>query len=913
MGQRRRSGARRVALLSAAALAVGAGLVLPATPAHADGGPGPGWAGTATGAVHLANAAPLGAAPAAAPVPVIVGLAERDPQGLTALLAAQQDPASPSYHRYLTPAEFAARFGATAAQAQHVAGYLTSQGLTDVHVSPSRLSVSAQATAQTATRAFNTTLARFHAQGRDVIVNTAPAQVPASLAGVVTAVVGLDQAAHATHNVAEVGGGRPPAAAPAVASDHSPSQLAQIYDASSLPPATGTSLAIMANGNLGQVVQDLHTAEAQYGLPTINPIIEDNGGGPDTSGVDEYDLDTQASTGMAGNVAKLYIYDPATLDTSDVASSISQWVTDDLAQVGSASYGFCDSDAQGGGASSLAQTLDPYLQEAQAQGQAFFASTGDTGSSCTNFNNQSSVQTSYPASSTWATGVGGTTLAAAGTTYGSESAWSSSGGGKSTEARPSYANDADNADLTDLLATGSARGVPDIAMDANPSSGADIVFDGSVGIFGGTSLSSPLAAGAWARLQSSNRNGLGPAAPDLYGLYNKANGTGLAGATPGLHDVTTGSNGTYQAHTGYDLTTGLGTMDVAALNTALRTPPTFTADTPPATGTVASFYSYTFAATALPSPTYSVSSGTLPYGLGLNPSTGQLAGTPTKAGTYTFQVTASNGVSPDATTGTLTITVAEPASGSDAVFQGSTGNETLSAPIVGMAVDPATGGYWLVASDGGVFAFNAPFYGSEGNVHLNKPIVGMAAVPDGSGYYLVAADGGIFTFGPGAHFQGSAGNLPLVKPVVGMTVDPTTGGYWLVASDGGIFNYGAPFDGSAGNIPLVKPIVGMASTPDGGGYYLVASDGGIFTYGDAVFQGSEGNKPLAKPVVGMAVDQATGGYWLVASDGGIFTFNTPFNGSAGNIPLVKPIVGMAPTPTGRGYYMVASDGGIFTY
>ena len=103
----------------------------------------------------------------------------------------------------------------------------------------------------------------------------------------------------------------------------------------------------------------------------------------------------------------------------------------------------------------------------------------------------------------------------------------------------------------------------------------------------------------------------------------------------------------------------------------------------------------------------------------------------------------------------------------------------------------------------------------------------------GLGYWLVASDGGIFSEG-GAPFTGSTGGMVLNKPIVGMAATPDGKGYWLVASDGGIFNYGdATFEGSAGNLPLNKPIVGMAATPDGKGYWLVASDGGIFNYGDA--------------------------------------------------------------------------------
>jgi hypothetical protein len=224
-------------------------------------------------------------------------------------------------------------------------------------------------------------------------------------------------------------------------------------------------------------------------------------------------------------------------------------------------------------------------------------------------------------------------------------------------------------------------------------------------------------------------------------------------------------------------------------------------------------------------------------------------------------------------------------------------------------------GYWLGASDGGIFTCGrAAFYGSAGAILLNRPIVGMAATPDGRGYWLVASDGGIFTYGD-AHFYGSTGSLALNRPIVGMAATPDGRGYWLVASDGGIFTFGdAHFYGSTGSLALNRPIVGMAATPDGRGYWLVASDGGIFTFGDAHFYGSTGSLALNRPVVGMARTADGQGYWLVASDGGIFTFgDAHFYGSAGAIPLNRPIVGMATTADGHGYWLVATDGGIFTY
>ena len=234
-----------------------------------------------------------------------------------------------------------------------------------------------------------------------------------------------------------------------------------------------------------------------------------------------------------------------------------------------------------------------------------------------------------------------------------------------------------------------------------------------------------------------------------------------------------------------------------------------------------------------------------------------------------------------------------------------------SAISSGFTIAPA--GYWLVASDGGIFTFgHLGYFGSTGAIRLNQPIVGMAATSDAKGYWLVARDGGIFRFGD-ARFYGSTGSITLNKPVVGMAADPATGGYWMVASDGGIFSFHAPFLGSTGAIRLNQPIVGMAVTPDSKGYWLVARDGGIFRFGDARFYGSTGNITLNKPIVGMAADPATGGYWMVASDGGIFAFRAPFYGSTGDITLNKPIVGMAADPATGGYWMVASDGGIFSF
>ena len=162
-----------------------------------------------------------------------------------------------------------------------------------------------------------------------------------------------------------------------------------------------------------------------------------------------------------------------------------------------------------------------------------------------------------------------------------------------------------------------------------------------------------------------------------------------------------------------------------------------------------------------------------------------------------------------------------------------------------------------------VVPFGGASLGPNSLATPGTPVVGLASTPDGKGYWLVASDGGIFTFGDAA-FYGSEGGVALNSPVVGMAPTPDGHGYWLVAADGGIFTFGAAaFYGSTGALRLNSPVVGMASSPDGKGYWLVAADGGIFTFGDAAFYGSEGGTRLGAPVVGMTATPSGNGYWLV--------------------------------------------------
>ena len=173
--------------------------------------------------------------------------------------------------------------------------------------------------------------------------------------------------------------------------------------------------------------------------------------------------------------------------------------------------------------------------------------------------------------------------------------------------------------------------------------------------------------------------------------------------------------------------------------------------------------------------------------------------------------------------------------------------------------------FWLATASGSVSAFGVPSYGSPGTP-LNRPVVSIVPTADSRGYWMVASDGGVFSYGD-ATFHGSTGGIHLNQPIVGLTASSDGGGYWLVASDGGVFTFGdARFFGSTGALVLNRPIVGMAATPDGGGYWLVAADGGVFAFGDARFHGSTATTP-GDPVERIVPTTSGLGYWIVQQNG----------------------------------------------
>src|SRR5947209_952138 len=481
-----------------------------------------GWSATATRGGTIAGAADRGALAGSAPMTVRVGLNLHNEDQLKSLIAARQR---------ITPSQFAAQFGPTASEVQSVVSYLQGQGFSNVQTSAQL--VSADGTAAQVSKAFNTSLESFQLGGATVYVNTQPAFVPASLGNVVSAVLGLSNAAKMAvrPNLQRPHASCFPAAAPTgqCTPAFDAKDVQTFYDAGAAPTGSATTVAVISEGDVSGTVSDLRYAENKLGLPQVPVNVVKVGlSSPDTAGVVEWDLDTQSSTGMAQNVQALYLYDTTSLSDSDIANAYSKWVGDNAAQLGNSSFGECEYQAWLDGAMKVDDNL---FMQAAAQGQTMFVSTGDTGASCalapTNGAPMSGPpMVEYPAASPYVVGVGGTTVVsnASDSTYDGEVAWNAGGGGLSQ-----FENATAWEKQSQILPSGPAvtnlRGLPDIAMAADAFSGAYNVYgpnipgvgDCSTGCaIGGTSEASPLAMGAYSRLMSAHGNALGFAAPQLY-------------------------------------------------------------------------------------------------------------------------------------------------------------------------------------------------------------------------------------------------------------------------------------------------------------------------------------------------------------------------------------------------------------
>jgi pseudomonalisin/xanthomonalisin len=413
--------------------------------------------------------------------------------------------------------------------------------------------VSADGSAAAVKTAFNADVHSYNVNGRSAFANINDVSVPQSLSDVVLAVHGL-QNVHLHHTMMAK-----PQTATLTVTGHNPTDFPAIYNASGLPSATNANIGIITQGSMTQTIADLNTFASNAGYPAPNvQIVTVGSASSDTSGIGEWNMDTQDALAAAGGtIHSMILYTANTLSDADLTSTYNRAVTDNVAKAINVSLGECENDAQSSG---IMASNDQIFQTAVAQGQTFSVSSGDSGAyEC----GGPGTSQSYPSVSPYVISVGGTRVNANGTSYVSESVWSCTdatscqqsaggggGGGPSlTESAPSWQTSAG------VLGSSTMRGTPDIAFDADPSSGAQVLVNGASQQIGGTSLAAPIFTGFWARVQSANANGLAFPAAAIY--QNAA-------AHPEMfHDVTTGSNGGYSAKTGWDYASGFGSLNVS--------------------------------------------------------------------------------------------------------------------------------------------------------------------------------------------------------------------------------------------------------------------------------------------------------------------------------------------------------------
>jgi pseudomonalisin len=505
------------------------------------------WVKTQTHAADLSAAKAGDMMKAGEAVHVSISLQVRNKEELDALT---DDLMTGRSDKIISSDYFLARYAPTPDQVDAVVKHLTQSGFTNVKVAKNKMMITADGTAGAAKAGFKVDMQHFtvtdHINGvtkeRTAYASVSDAVVPQSLEKIVLSVHGLQTFTQAHFNVVKA---QPMASSSGSEKSHNPSEWPKIYGGTNLPTASNTTIGIIASGNMTQTQTDLNAFARQAGFPIPETSVV-GGGGASTSGTIEWDTDSQDSLGSAGGQVKsMVFYAAASLSDADLNNDYNTAVSDNVAKVINISLGECETDAKTDGTEA---TDDQIFETAVAQGQTIVVASGDGGSyECSGSKNQQS----YPAVSPYVIAVGGTTLyTTAADAWANETAWSGSGGGVSTtEKAPNWQIS------SKVLGTSTYRGVPDVAFDANPSSGVTLTVNGQSEQLGGTSLAAPIFAGFWARIQSAHNNKLSFPAQAIY-QYGPANEATI------FHDITSGSNGGYSAKKGWDYVTGFGSLNV---------------------------------------------------------------------------------------------------------------------------------------------------------------------------------------------------------------------------------------------------------------------------------------------------------------------------------------------------------------
>ena len=515
-------------------------------------------------------------------IAVSLGLQHR--AALDAFIAQVSNRRSAAYGRYRTPSQFSSLYGQTADNVKQVADYLRGHGLTVTSVSPTRTLIDATGPVSAVDAAFSITIFDWHDPelNRDFFGNDTQPSLPSSIAPLVVGVMGLNN-----HYPQHPLGATTPHVGGGPNGGYTPDQLKTAYDVQPLAAAahdgSGQALGLFELAGFNQ--NNIDTYDVHYYGHTLTPVtayLVDGGPSNPTVGEVEAELDIEAVHAFAPGAAVAVWEGP----NSDVGSmdTYSAMVNSNITPVNSTSWGDCEADVINNAA--YVNSLDASFAQAAAQGQTFFAASGDFGpydcnqvpnTNCTTAPQCLAVD--FPASDPLVTAVGGTTLNLnANNTYQSEAAWfngtsgwgapEGSGGGLSTFfARPAWQTGPG-------VINGSSSGgrqVPDVALDADPSTGFSIytTSNGTTGWgdAGGTSAGAPSWAAMaaiynqYAAVPQTRGGRLGFANPSVYALASSSQS-----ALP-FHDTTSGTNpyGPYSPTAGWDYSTGWGTPDAGNL------------------------------------------------------------------------------------------------------------------------------------------------------------------------------------------------------------------------------------------------------------------------------------------------------------------------------------------------------------
>jgi kumamolisin len=473
----------------------------------------------------------------------------------------------PAQRQHLSRTQFAAVYGARLDDIKKVRAFAAKYGLRVMQESRARRSVVLSGTVDAFTRAFDVQLSRCEHPGGICRIRTGPIKIPADLNGIIEGVFGLDNRPQAQTHFRIRQGNPNLASAQASANSFTALQVAQAYNFPAGTDGTGQTIGILELGG-GYRTADLNSYFQNLGIaaPKVTAVSVDGATNSPTgsaSGPDgEVELDIEVAGAVAPSAQIAMYFAPNTDQGFLDALTTAVHDTKLKPSIVSISWGGPES-------SWTQQALNAFssaCEDASTIGVTILAASGDNGS--TDGAPSGTPTVDFPASSPFVLGCGGTRLTISGSAIASEQAWNelsagegATGGGVSEFfALPTFQQTANVPKAPNGFV---GRGVPDVAGDADPESGYNVLVDGQQTVIGGTSAVAPLWAGLLARINQSLGTNVGYLNPLLY----------AANVETTLHDITAGNNGTYSAGPGWDACTGLGTPNGAELLAALNTKP----------------------------------------------------------------------------------------------------------------------------------------------------------------------------------------------------------------------------------------------------------------------------------------------------------------------------------------------------